>query len=93
MASAHGVRTFLAPIRVFYAACREYLLRGGFLLVDDFWGSRQWANFHRAFTEVFPDREIVELPSDHEIFRSYYDIDGWAHTYDPRHPTRIWPIN
>jgi hypothetical protein len=55
---------------------REYLLRGGFLLIDDFWGTRQWDNFYRAFTEVFPDRQIIELPPDHEVFRSYYDIDG-----------------
>lgn len=55
---------------------REYLLRGGFLLIDDFWGQREWDNFYAAFTQVFPDREIVELQRDHEIFHVYYDIDG-----------------
>lgn len=55
---------------------REYLLRGGFLLIDDFWGTRQWDNFQSGFSQVFPDREIVELQPDHEIFRTYYDIDG-----------------
>ena len=55
---------------------REYLLRGDFLLIDDFWGQRQWDNFYAAFSQVFPDREIVELKSDHEIFHVYYDIDG-----------------
>ena len=35
---------------------REYLLRGGFLLIDDFWGQRQWDNFFAAFSQVFPDR-------------------------------------
>ena len=55
---------------------REYLLRGGFLLVDDFWGQQQWNNFYAAFSQVFPDREIIELASDHEIFHVYYDIDG-----------------
>jgi hypothetical protein len=58
------------------ANVREYLLRGGFLLIDDFWGERQWRNFHDSFSQIFPDREIVELPHDHEIFRTYYDIDG-----------------
>jgi hypothetical protein len=55
---------------------REYLLRGGFLLIDDFWGQRQWDNFYLAFSQVFPDREVVELKADHEIFHVYYDIDG-----------------
>ena len=55
---------------------REYLLRGGFLLIDDFWGQRQWDNFYAAFSQAFPDREVVELKADHEIFHVYYDIDG-----------------
>ena len=55
---------------------REYLLRGGFLLIDDFWGQHEWNNFESAFTEIFPDRPITELPHDHEIFRIYYDIEG-----------------
>ena len=55
---------------------REYLLRGGFLLIDDFWGQLEWDNFQAAFSQVFPDREITELQPDHEIFRVYYDIDG-----------------
>lgn len=55
---------------------REYLLRGGFLLIDDFWGQRQWDNFYASFSQVFPDREIIELGPDHEIFHVYYDIDG-----------------
>ncbi len=58
------------------ANLREYLLRGGFLLIDDFWGQREWDNFEAAFTQVFPDREIVELTAEHEIFHVYYDIDG-----------------
>lgn len=55
---------------------REYLLRGGFLLIDDFWGTREWQAFESSFSAVFPGREIVRLPADHEIFRVYYDIDG-----------------
>lgn len=55
---------------------REYLLRGGFLLIDDFWGTRQWNAFMASFSQVFPDREVIELKSDHEIFHTYYDLDG-----------------
>jgi hypothetical protein len=55
---------------------REYLLRGGFLIVDDFWGMREWEVFRNAIMQILPDHEVVELPHDHEIFRIYYDIDG-----------------
>ena len=55
---------------------REYLLRGGFLFIDDFWGTWQWANFYETFSQVFPDKSVVELSKDHQIFHSFYDIDG-----------------
>lgn len=41
---------------------REYLLRGGFLLIDDFRGERQWDAFYRDFSLLFPNRKLVELP-------------------------------
>ena len=55
---------------------REYLLRGGFLLIDDFWGQRQWDAFYQGFSQIFPDREIIELDASHEIYHTFYDIDG-----------------
>jgi len=55
---------------------REYLLRGGFLFIDDFWGTLEWDNFYRAFVKVFPDRSIVDLDKEHQIFHCFYDIDG-----------------
>ena len=55
---------------------REYLLRGGFLLIDDFWGQQQWDAFYRDFSQIFPDREMVELQAGHEIYHTFYDIDG-----------------
>jgi hypothetical protein len=56
------------------AALRKYLLNGGFLMVDDFWGDGEWANFEREIKRVFPNREIVELPIEHEIFRCVYQL-------------------
>jgi len=53
---------------------RRYLLNGGFLLVDDFWGERQWQNFYREIKKVFPEREPEELPMDHPIFHCVFDI-------------------
>jgi hypothetical protein len=54
---------------------REYLLRGGFLHVDDFWGLRQKAIFEAQIRKVFPDRPIEVLPLTHPIFHTFFDID------------------
>jgi hypothetical protein len=55
-------------------ALREYLLGGGFLMVDDFWGDVEWASLAAEMRRVFPDREPVELWPDHEVFHSFYGI-------------------
>ncbi len=55
-------------------ALRKYLLNGGFLMVDDFWGEDQWQNFYREIKRVFPDREPEELPLSHPIFHIVYDL-------------------
>ncbi len=55
-------------------ALRKYLLNGGFLMVDDFWGDSEWENFHREIKRVFPDREPTELPLEHEIFHCVYNL-------------------
>ncbi len=55
-------------------ALRRYLLNGGFLMVDDFWGEDEWYNFEYQFRRVFPGRELVELPLSHPIFHCVYDL-------------------
>ncbi len=57
-------------------ALREYLLAGGFLFIDDFWGSFAWENLVAQMGLVLPDHAIVEFPADHPIFSVVYDIDG-----------------
>jgi len=57
------------------ARLRDYLLRGGFLMVDDFHGSVQWEGFMESMRRVFPDREVVEIPDDHEVFHVVWDLD------------------
>jgi len=57
------------------ARLREYLLRGGFLHVDDFWGLRQRANFEAQMRKVFPDRPLQPLPLTHEVFHTFFDVD------------------
>ena len=54
---------------------RGYLLSGGFLVIDDFWGSRQWANWEGEIRSVLPGYEIVDLSLDHPIFTAFYEID------------------
>jgi len=54
---------------------REYLDRGGFLMVDDFWGEYEWSIFTDSMLRVFPDRAIVELGEDHELLHVLYDLD------------------
>ena len=55
-------------------ALRAYLLNGGFLMVDDFWGQAEWYNFYREIKRVFPDREPIELNLDHPIFHAVFDL-------------------
>lgn len=54
---------------------REYLNRGGFLMVDDFHGTREWAIFVESMNKVFPGRAIVELQNSDPIFHVIYDLD------------------
>jgi hypothetical protein len=55
-------------------ALRKYLKRGGFMMVDDFWGDYEWNNFYQQIKRVFPDREPEELPLEHEIFHCVYRL-------------------
>ena len=54
---------------------RDYLLAGGFLMIDDFWGSAQWANFEAEIKQVLPEYPIIEIPLDHPVFTTFYNID------------------
>jgi hypothetical protein len=58
------------------AQLREYLLKGGFLWADDFWGEYAWQAWAREFAKVLPPGEYpwVTLPLDHPIFRSQFVV-------------------
>src|SRR4029077_11869475 len=79
------------------AQLREFLLRGGFLMVDDFHGDppyhnvfSEWQVFLASISKVFPDRPIVDLESSDPIFHTVYDLDdrfqvaGWQWYYSGR---------
>lgn len=53
---------------------REYLDRGGFFMVDDFHGTREWAQFMESMQRVFPDRPVVDIPPTDSIFHVLYDL-------------------
>ena len=57
------------------AFLREYLEKGGFLVIDDFWGSWAWRNLEEQMAKVFPERTIVDVPLEHPVFHAFYDID------------------
>jgi hypothetical protein len=54
---------------------RDYLLRGGFLIADSFFGTNEWEGFIDGMRRVFPDREIIDLPDDHPLLHTVYDLD------------------
>jgi hypothetical protein len=53
---------------------REYLLRGGFFMCDDFHGNVEWDTFYASMHKIFPDRPIVEIPDGDPIFHNLYDL-------------------
>ncbi len=57
------------------ARLREYLLKGGFLWVDDFWGSTAWAQWSSEIHKALPEFSIIDVPADHPIRRSMFVID------------------
>jgi hypothetical protein len=54
---------------------REYMLRGGFVMLDDFWGTEHWQDFLVELAKIFPDRRPEKLSIDHPIFHCFFDID------------------
>jgi hypothetical protein len=67
------------------ARLREYLLRGGFLVVDDFHGRGEWVVFQRAMEGVFPDRPIVDIREDDMLMDILFDLDQKTQIPGERH--------
>ena len=69
--NGHGNISF-TPVET--AALRRYLTGGGFLIADDNYGMDE--SFRREMTKVFPDKELVLLPTDHPVFSASYPFPG-----------------
>ena len=72
---------------------REYLLRGGFLMVDDFRWHSEWSNWLREIRRVLPDSEMRQLQVNHPIFHCFFDLRD-IHQPTPylRVPPQYWGI-
>ena len=57
------------------AKLRDFLLRGGFFMCDDFHGTQEWDVFVNSMSKVFPDRPIVDIENSDPIFHTVFDLD------------------
>jgi len=83
-ATGHGVITFAAEEK---ERLRTYLLGGGFLFVNDSYGMA--GSFLKEMQSLFPEREVVELPFDHQLYHSFYDFPAGPpkiHKHDEQPP-------
>jgi hypothetical protein len=61
----------------------DYLLRGGFILVDDFYGPEQWDIFRQTMQRALPGRPIIDVPDDDSMMHVLYDIFEKDRTFIP----------
>ena len=88
-------------------ALREFMFRGGFVMVDDFWGQPHLDDMFAEMGKIFPEREIIKLNNTHEIFHVFFDIDeiaqvpgrmvtwdfgGFMKLDDPSYPPEVYAI-
>jgi len=55
---------------------RQYLLKGGFLWVDDFWGNMAMAHWLQQMSLVLPEYERITIDASHPIFSTYYSLQA-----------------
>jgi len=67
---------------------RRYLLNGGFLMIDDFWGRAEWYNIYGQMKRVFPEREPIELTLAHPIFHCVFELKE-----KPQIPAINWAVD
>jgi hypothetical protein len=62
---------------------REFLSKGGFLVVDDFWEGEQWEVFRRTMERVLPNESITAIPESDSMMHVLYDINDKDRTFIP----------
>lgn len=88
-------------------ALREFMFRGGFVMVDDFWGPPHLDDMYMEIGKIFPEREIIQLDTSHDIFHIFFDIDelaqvpgrmvtwdygGFMSLDDPNYPPEVYAV-
>lgn len=80
-------------------AFRRYLLAGGVALVIDFWNQMEWDGFAGQMKRVLPERDWVDLDTNHPLFRCVFDLrrpmqslqvptmQFWLRDRDPNDPS------
>jgi len=70
---------------------RAYLLKGGFLWLDDFWGPEAWDNWVTQVSRILPPSEypIVDIPRDHVVFRTLFDVEAIPQVPSIQHWRRL----
>jgi hypothetical protein len=71
------------------ANVREYLLKGGFMIFDDFPGE-QWGNFEYQMKTLLPELQPVLLDSTHPVFHSFFEIDDLSHLFSSYRGTPVF---
>ena len=58
------------------AQLRKYLLKGGFIWADDFWGTFAWDNFEQEMSKILPEPQyrFTDIPRTHAMFRTHFDL-------------------
>ncbi len=64
---------------------RKYLLRGGFMVVDDFHGPQQWNTFHEVMRQVLPEHPIIDIPPGDELLHVLYELEQRTQIPGRRH--------
>jgi hypothetical protein len=70
------------------ARLREYLLKGGFLWLDDFWGERAWQHWAAQLHRILPEYDVVDVPPDHRLFNTFYVVPKLPQIPSMQHWTR-----
>jgi len=65
------------------ARLREYLLRGGFLVTDDFWGADEWEVFRSTMARALPGKPILDIAETDPVMHVLYDIGPKDLTFIP----------